>query len=62
MVDGGHSISRLSDLEHLYLVGGSDHFSDKILEHIQKLKNLKILIINTNEMSIEGVELVTSMH
>lgn len=49
-LNGGYSISRLTDLEHLYLIGQSDHFSDQILEHIQKLKNLKILYINTNEV------------
>lgn len=52
MNDEGYSISQLTGLEHLYLVGGTDHFTDTVVEHILKLKKLKVLVINTNEVSI----------
>lgn len=49
----GHSIDRLLDLEKLYLEGKTNEITDVTLQHISRLKNMKVLsLIHCEDVSI----------
>lgn len=57
----GHSIDRLTELEKLYLEGKTNGITDISLQHISRLKNMKVLsLIHCEEITNEGIQVLAN--